>query len=527
MIHEDKNKILFLGIGGKGAYYVAKFFLLLDKDVYGYDLKQSDNTKDLESNGAKITYRNPEKGESLEYDLIVYSNDIPQGIQKQIMEDNQGKKFVEVGHLYNDITQEYEKGNMNERQESAFFNSNIAPLYSIEKDSMKYISVTGTDGKTTTCTMIYHILKNLNFKPALITTVSAKIGDEDIDTGFHTTTPTSQELFNLIKKAQDAKCTHLILESTSHGLEQGRLSGLKFDVVGYTNITNEHLDYHKTWDSYCNAKSFLISKHLKDDGKVVLNMDDKSYQYLATLNENPLSYSIKEKTDLYALDIVENDNSIVFKTVFNNKTVDSFIGILGKYNVGNFLCACGICLEMGIDIQEVVQSIKDFQTVKGRMEIIQTKPFYVVVDYAHTPNALENALLSARKLVGEGKLIHVFGCAGQRDSFKRPQMGKISKEISDITILTAEDPRLESLEEINDSIKEGWDSVEGKKELIRFDFVDRDVDVRRDAIKKALELAKEGDLVIITGKAHESSLCFNQTEYPWNDIEETKKLLSL
>ena len=182
-------------------------------------------------------------------------------------------------------------------------------------------------------------------------------------------------------------------------------------------------------------------------------------------------------------------------------------------------------------MKEVVEDISSFETVKGRMEILQEKPFFVIVDYAHTPNGVKNALESARELVKNGKLIHVFGCAGHRDFYKRPEMGGISNDIADVTILTAEDPRLEDLSEINDSIQKGWEEnnkkiIDSQKTLYRFDDVEDNVKNRSDAISKALELAKDGDVVIITGKAHEMSLCFGQTEYPWNDIEETKKLIS-
>ena len=161
------------------------------------------------------------------------------------------------------------------------------------------------------------------------------------------------------------------------------------------------------------------------------------------------------------------------------------------------------------------------------MEILKNEPYTVIVDYAHTSNATEKALTSARKLVkNDGRLIHVFGCAGHRDFYKRPDMGKISNELSDVTILTAEDPRQEKLSDINDAIEKGWRMGSNKEgQLFRFDYMERDVEVRRDAIKKAFEIVKPGDVIIVTGKAHENSLCFGQTEYPWNDIEEVKKLL--
>lgn len=526
MKYSDIKSLTFLGIGGKGAFYIAKYFSLLNKEVFGYDLKETENTEILENMGVEIRYRNPKEGEFLRGDLIVYSNDLPQKLQQRIFESNPDTEFIEVGHLYKLLTEAYENDDMDPMESAAFISSEIAPLYDLDLENMKYIGVTGTDGKTSTCTMIYNILIKNGYKPGLITTVSAKIGDEEVDTGFHTTTPTSQELYKLIKKAEEANCTHIIIESTSHGLEQGRLAGIKFDAVAFTNITSEHMDYHRTWENYATAKSLIITKHLKEDGVVILNADDKSYDFLKDLNADHLSYSIKSPTDLYAKDISEKEDGLRFEICHGEDCIDVFMPILGKYNISNFLAAAGVSINLGLPLEQISETVKDFVTVKGRMEILQRKPFWVIVDYAHTPNAIKEALESARNLLGDtGRIIHVFGSAGHRDFYKRPMMGAMSNEYADITILTAEDSRLESLEEINDSIEKGWRDNGKEGELIRFDYTDKDVEVRRDAIKKALEIALPGDMVIITGKAHETSLCFGQTEYPWNDIEETKTLL--
>lgn len=529
MEYKDINKVVVLGIGGKASYYVVKFLNLLGIKIEGYDLKETDVTKELENLEIKINYRNPKEGEKLEGAFCLYSNDIPQNIQKRIMKDNEELNFFEIGKFYRKIIKDYENGIMFDEEISAFKESNIAPLFDIDTSKMRYIAVTGTDGKTTTCTMIYHILKDLGFKPALITTVAAYIGDNEIDTGLHTTTPSSQEMYELLKKIEKENCTHVIIEATSHGLEQGRLAGLKFDNVGFTNITSEHLDYHGDWKSYCNAKALLITEHLKDNGNVVLNLDDKSYDVLSKLHSSPISYSIEniDKSDFVVNNIKEKKDRITFDIVKNSNRYVGNIPLLGKYNVSNFLCALGICEKEGLEIKNILESIKSFKTITGRMEVLQREPFYVIVDYAHTSNATKVALESARTLVKEGsKLIHVFGCAGQRDFYKRYEMGKYSNELSDISILTAEDPRLEDLKDINDEIERGWRDGKNKNgEIYRFDFMDKNVQVRRDAIKKALDIAKDGDVVIIAGKAHEQSLCFGQIEYEWNDIDEVRKLL--
>jgi len=527
MNYKNIKKVTILGIGGKGSYYIAKFLHMIGVEVIGFDLKRSSNTKDLENLGIKINYRNPEHEEKLTGDFYLYTNDIPQNIQKVIKKDNRGMKSYEIGTFYHMLIKDFENKRMSKDIKEAFLKSDVAPLFKIDCNRMKYIGITGTDGKTTSCTMVYHILKKNGFKPALISTVSAKIGDKDIDTGFHTTTPSSQELYNLIKQVEREKCTHVIIECTSHGLHQGRLAGLKFGIAGYTNITNEHLDYHKTWKRYVNAKSLLIKEHLKDNGLVILNYDDKAYKVLKRYTNIHKNYSIKKEVDIFADSISDKNNELNFSLYDDTGKYKVKLPLLGIYNVSNFLLAFGITKELGLKPEAIIRSISDFKTVEGRMQIIQKEPFMVIVDYAHTPNAIKEVLTSVKKLT-KGRIIHVFGSAGHRDQYKRPQMGRLSNELADITILTAEDCRQENLSDINDAIEKGWKKGKNRDaRLFRFDDTSKNVKVRKDAIKKAFELAGNGDLVIITGKAHEKSLCFGQTEYQWNDIDEVKKLLDI
>jgi UDP-N-acetylmuramoyl-L-alanyl-D-glutamate--2,6-diaminopimelate ligase len=521
----EVNRVAIVGIGGSGAYYIAKFLLLCDVEIFGFDIKKSKRTEELENLGAKIEYKNPtEPFEDINY--YIYTHNIPIDLKKRLKKMNPNTDAYEVGEMYRNIINDYEDDLLSERQQDAFFESNIAPLYSIDLGNIRLIAVTGTDGKTTTCNMIYHILKKNGQKPALISTVSALIGDEEIDTGFHTTTPTSQELANLLLKAQGENCTHIIIETTSHGLEQGRIAGLKFNSIGYTNVTNEHLDYHKTYKKYLEAKSLLITDHTLPDTLIVLNKDDNSYEYLNSLAlGRSMEYSIKDKdVDLYATDISSKDG-LNFKIHTRSEKNTVNIPIYGEYNVSNFLLASGICMNEGVELEDIVNAIKDFETVPGRMQLIQSEPFKAFIDFAHTPNSTIKALESVRKIT-KGRVIHVFGCAGLRDSSKRYSMGKISNQLADITVLTAEDPRTENLKDINDEIERGWRDGKKEKKLFRFDNQEENVNVRRKAIKKALELAESGDTVIITGKAHEKSLCFGDIEYDWNDIVETKKLLT-
>jgi UDP-N-acetylmuramoyl-L-alanyl-D-glutamate--2,6-diaminopimelate ligase len=521
----EVDRIAIVGIGGSGAYYIAKFLLLCGVNVIGFDLKNTSKTKELEKLGAEITYKNPQKSLG-DVAYFIYTHNIPLNLIKQLMEMNPGVDAYEVGEMYKNILGDFEDNLLSENQRKAFYKSNLAPLYSLDFKDTRLIGITGTDGKTTSCTMVYHILKDSGFNPALISTVSAKIRDKEISTGFHTTTPTSQELFNLFNQALDAECTHIIVEVTSHGLEQGRVAGIKFDTIGYTNITNEHLNYHKTHEKYLEAKSLLIKEHSKPDSVIVLNMDDDSYDFLNRISlGRSMKYGIEnKKADIYATNIDDSDG-----LGFNLYTkIDSFnvhIPIYGKYNISNFLLACGVCINEGVEMKDIIKSIRSFKGVRGRMELIQQKPFKVFVDFAHTPNATLKALETVNAIT-QGRVIHVFGCAGLRDNTKRYEMGRISNQLADVTILTAEDPRTESLKEINDEIERGWRDGGKEGELIRFDCDDKNVEVRRDAIKKAIELSKDADTVIITGKAHEQSLCFGDVEYNWNDIDEIRRLLN-
>lgn len=636
--YEELKVVRCIGIGGAGLFYIAKFLLLCGCKVYGHDITPNNRTDELIQMGAIITFTNPDKPFAINTDAYIYSVALPNEILQKIREENPKIKGLEVGELYDQLIKDYEAKKLTEKEIEAFKDSDIAPLYKIDYTKMKYIGITGTDGKTTTSTMIYHTLLKLGYKPGLISTVSAKIGDKEIDTGFHTTTPSSQELYKLIKIMEEEGCSHAIIESTSHGLAMGRLAGMKFDVVAYTNITNEHLDYHKTWENYALAKSRLISEHLKEGGKVIINLDDKkSYDFLSDviINTNrkdivKITYSRVsgtcdiDKIDYLALKNVDdlqdislqitadylslasnsilssnkseiteinnttlasddintsqnietegkifpktnisdekdslkhyiNDGTISYTLVSKQSTIKNIdiktdmidsvinllpikINILGEYNISNSLAAIATTQQITNNaIAEIIQAISSFETIKGRMEIVQKEPYMVIVDFAHTPNALENALKSAKSLLGKDKkLISVFGCAGKRDPSKRKTMGEISGKIANITIITAEDPRTESLKAINDEIESGFlqavaksNNTNTKPQLIRFDDDTHDVKVRRDAIEKAIKLANKGDIIIICGKAHEQSLCFGLTEHTWNDIDEAKKLLKI
>lgn len=350
------------------------------------------------------------------------------------------------------------------------------------------IGVTGTDGKTTTASLIFHILMTAGKKAAMITTVGAQIGNAVFDTGFHTTTPSSFTLQKYIKKALGADCEFLVLEVTSHALDQNRVYGMDFKIGVITNVSHEHLDYHGSYENYLKAKSKLLMRAEIP----ILNEDDESFRPLRSIlsGRNILTYSQ------------------------NNKNGFKLPKLTG-FNISNFLAAIVVAKTIGIDKKTIERAIATFKMPEGRQEVVYDKQFRVIVDFAHTPNSFGNVLPEVKKNT-RGKLIHVFGAAGQRDKSKRPFMGKISSEYSDVIILTAEDPRSEKIKDINAQIKLGIRNFKG--ELL-------ELNDRQEAINFAVRSAQKGDVVIVTGKGHEKSMNLGRGEEPWSDHEAVKQAL--
>lgn len=387
---------------------------------------------------------------------------------------------------------------------------------------LKVIGVTGTDGKTTTCHLIYHILKSSGKKVALLSTVAAHIGNEVIDTGFHTTTPDAKFLQPLIKRVADSGMEYLVLEVTSHGLDQHRVLGANFMMGVLTNVTHEHLDYHKTFEAYRKAKAKLFKKV----GWAVLNKDDESFEYFKNVLPSPcnlISYSLSTKTPqafLVAKEIKITPKGTEFTFEIEDKHKVS-TSLIGKYNVSNILASIGAARLLDIGPLEIIKAIKTFKGVEGRMEVLQSnKAFTTIVDFAHTPNSLENVLKTLRQIKEKnGKIITVFGCASERDEQKRPIMGEISARLADISIFTSEDPRNEDPMKIIDEISRGV-----KLDHLRGVQIYKEPD-RKKAIKLAISLARKGDIVVVCGKGHEKSMNIGGKELPWSDQDEVRKAL--
>lgn len=366
---------------------------------------------------------------------------------------------------------------------------------------MTVIGVTGTDGKTTTANYIYHVLKGAGRKTALISTISAVIDGEVFSTGFHVTTPGPGDIQKYLTKAKSKGVEFVVLEVTSHALDQNRVFGIPFAVGVLTNISHEHLDYHKTMDAYAKTKLKLLKK-----AKIaVVNRDDDSYKRIS----NGVGYRTKGKLITFGMYKEADVNPKVFP--FTTK-------LLGQFNEYNALAAITVCKVLGIDDEKIKKGIAHTPAPIGREEIVYEKDFTVMIDFAHTPNALKNILMTLKdKTQGKGRIIHVFGSAGQRDSSKRPAMGKTSAKFADVIILTSEDPRKESVNQINREIKSGMDR---KREI--FEIEDRQL-----AIEKAISVAKKYDYVLISGKGHEESMNLGKGETPWSDKEAVRKALGV
>jgi UDP-N-acetylmuramoyl-L-alanyl-D-glutamate--2,6-diaminopimelate ligase len=383
------------------------------------------------------------------------------------------------------------------------------------------IGVTGTDGKTTTAKLAHSVLSAAGIEAGMINTVAARIGDSEIDTGLHTTTPDPPQVQALLAQMVEAGARHAVLEVTSHGLAQQRVAGCDFDIAVVTNVTQEHLDFHGTLEAYQQAKAQLFKGLASSFRKphvpkvAILNKEDDSYRYLSPLPaDRQITYSLQGDANVAARDVVAGVQSSRFALHLPQDRVDVQIHLPGAYNVRNALAAASVGVALGIGPAAIGRGLSAVKGVPGRMERIdEGQDFAAIVDFAHTPNALEEALKTARAMTSDGgRVVVVFGCAGLRDPAKRGLMGRVAGRLADLVVVTAEDPRTERLEAILGEIVTAVEA-EGKRE-------GRDlwsVPDRGEALLLACRKARSGDVVIACGKGHEQSMCFGKTEYPWDD----------
>ena len=439
-----------------------------------------------------------------------------------------------------------------------------AAFYRFPSRAQAVIGVTGTDGKTTTCSIVEAILRR-SAAVGVITTVGARIAGVEQETGLHVTTPDAPKVQALLAQMRSAGCDFAIVESTSFGLDQKRVAAVEYDVAALTNITHEHLDIHGSFEAYRAAKFLLFRSLFHSAPKpgvpriAVFNLDDSSCQPLRAalaaeqarsdaVGVTSYTYSVADpNADVYTRNIEYLPNATNFELVWRGGFIPMETPLIGEFNLSNILCAAAVTLGLGIPPEQIRKGVASLIAVLGRMQRMDCgQDFLAVVDFAHSPASLERALETLRPLVAEdcgrggGKLIAIFGCAGLRDRGKRRLMGQVSGRLADFTVITAEDPRTEELEDINREIAAGVQdvvasatsemNVQTGKEVESSQRPSRAqadslahrfaiVPDRAEAIRFGVEMARAGDVVASFGKGHERSMCYGETEYAWNEQE--------
>lgn len=373
-------------------------------------------------------------------------------------------------------------------------------------DSMVMLGVTGTNGKTTTTYLVKHMLEDAGHKVGLIGTNQNLIGDEVVET--ERTTPESYELHALFARMRDAGCTHVIMEVSSHSLVLDRVHGIHFAVGAFTNLTQDHLDFHKTMEEYRKAKALLFT--ISDKG--VINLDDPAAGAMLADAKCPcLTFSCeKDAADLTAKNLKLHADGVEFVAATRGDLARVKLPIPGHFSAENALTALGIVLQLGMPLADAAKSLATATGVKGRVEVVPTDTDYtVLIDYAHSPDGVENVLRAVRGFA-RGRVVALFGCGGDRDRTKRPKMGKIAADLADFCIVTSDNPRTEDPKAIIDDILEGMKGTKTPMQVI----VDRP-----EAIHWALAHAKKDDIIVLMGKGHETYQEVNHVKHHMDERE--------
>ncbi len=387
-------------------------------------------------------------------------------------------------------------------------------FYGQPAKSMKLIGVTGTNGKTSTTLILKQVLEAVTGqKCGLIGTMENRIGGEVIPT--ERTTPESFELQSLFARMRDAGCGYAIMEVSSHAIALERVGGVHFDVAAFTNLTEDHLDFHKTMEAYCDTKAELFARC----DAAVLNRDDAWFERIGAKAACPVvTTSAKTAARVYGKDAKLLSDGICLTVVSDREEIEVSLPIPGRFTVYNVLTVLGIVKALGIDLTAAAQALKQVQGVRGRIEVVPTpgKDYTVLIDYAHTPDGLENVLRSVRDFC-KGRLIAVFGCGGDRDPIKRPIMGRIGVELSDIAIITSDNPRTEDPAAIIRDIVAGLDPALENYKII---------EDRRKAIEYAMDIGEKDDIIVLAGKGHETYQEVGGVKYHLDEREEVAACLN-
>ncbi|OZM58758.1 UDP-N-acetylmuramoyl-L-alanyl-D-glutamate--2,6-diaminopimelate ligase [Lottiidibacillus patelloidae] len=385
-------------------------------------------------------------------------------------------------------------------------------FYGKPSQKMKLIGITGTNGKTTISYLLEKILQDRQMKTGLIGTINMKINNESYDV--KNTTPDALFLQRAFRRMLDNDVEIVIMEVSSHALDYGRVWGCDFNIAVFTNLSQEHLDYHKTMVEYKYAKSLLFSQlgntyHEENKKIAIINEDDEQAMTMKKVTSaHTLSYSIEKKADFRAKEIDYNGEGTTFTLVTAHEEMKVQLKLLGIFSVYNALAAIATSFAAGVPVKESVRSLEKVTGVPGRFEVVQAgQKFPVIVDYAHTPDSLENALITINEFA-RGKIFVVVGCGGDRDKIKRPLMASIAEQYSDVTIFTSDNPRTEDPEKIIKDMEEG---VKGKEYLVILN--------REKAIKYAVSQATDNDVILIAGKGHETYQTIGTKNYKFDDRE--------
>ncbi len=382
----------------------------------------------------------------------------------------------------------------------------ISDTYSEEVNELNIMGVTGTNGKTTTCYLTYQILNKLGIKTAYIGTIGFYCNGESRE--LPNTTPNIVDLYELLLEAKDKGCTNVIMEVSSHSLVLERVKGLKYKVAAFTNLTEDHLDFHKTMDNYFEAKNLLL-KQL--EGSYIVNVDD---DYGGKIDYDKVVSLGYKGNDIKIVDFSDTENGTNINFEYKRTSYEIETNLKSNFNVYNYLTALGLITEMGVNIEDVLKITKEIYPPRGRCEQIKVNNGIAVVDYAHTPDAVLK-IIKAFSENKKGRVITLVGCGGDRDPLKRPIMGKIAVENSDFVVLTSDNPRTEDPQKIMADILEG---VKTDNYVVVLD--------RKEAIVRALDMMEDNDVVLLLGKGHEDYQILGREKVHFDDKEEVEKYLN-
>lgn len=392
----------------------------------------------------------------------------------------------------------------------------VATRYGNPAKKLRVIAATGTNGKTTTINFLNEILKEAGYKTAMFSTANIEIDGEQTVNDTNSTTATVARLQKFFKQAATADVEFALVEATSHALDQHKFAGVDFEMAIMTNLTQDHLDYHKTMENYADAKANIFKANPKF---IVLNSDDEWFDFFNKFDasEQKITYGTNDSAEVKIVGAKLYKKGSEAKIIIdNNVELEVATNLPGKFNVYNMTAAISAAYLLGISLEDIQEGVANLEEISGRFErAVENLPFEVIVDYAHTPDGLEK-VLEASKNITKGRTILVFGACGDRDRAKRPIMGEIAKRLADRVILTDEENYTEDAEKIRNEIKSGM----GEKLPAHIE----EIADRREAIKKALQIAQKGDTVLITGLGHEVFRVIDGEKVPWNDAEITREI---